>query len=185
MKVFLVLFVALSLFSSCDKNDISNNIELSNLTTLEGENGLTYDESWSKWTNLKKENGESYIYQTTVKSWTGWGYTTELKIVNGRVTSRIFQEFQRDQSTGEIVIKDSYNENEKELGSHAKGATPLTIDELYNSCAGDYLVIDDENNTLYFQTTPTGLMTLCGFVPDNCADDCFEGISISAFDWIE
>jgi len=186
MKAYLSLIFAFTLiFTSCEKNDDSDKNELSVLTSLKGENGLSYNESLNKWTELKKDNGNSYIYQTTFLSWTGFGRTTELKIIEGKVTSRIYQEFSTDEQTGERVITDSYTENENDLGNHEKGAIPLTIDELYSSCAGDYLIVDEEKNTLYFETEINGLVALCGFVPDGCVDDCFQGISIDSFDWID
>lgn len=186
MKPYLSIFFSLTLiFTSCEKNDDSNKNELSALTSLKGENGLSYNESLNKWTDLKKVNGSSYIYQTTFLSWAGFGSTTELKIVDGKVTARIYEGFSTDEQTGERTITDSYEEDEETLGSHEKGATPLTIDELYNSCASDYLIVDIKNNTLYFETEINGLMTLCGFVPNGCADDCYQGISIDSFDWID
>lgn len=186
MKTYLSLIMGLTLISaSCEKNDDSSKNELTILTSLKSENGLSYNESLNKWTQLKKDNGNSYIYQTTFLSWTGFGSTTELKIKEGKVTARIYQEFKRDEQTGKRVITDSYSENENDLGTNEKGARPLTIDELYNSCAGKYLVVDKEKNTIYFETAVNGVMTLCGFVPNGCADDCYQGITIDSFDWID
>tara|TARA_R110000851_G_scaffold279768_1_gene433063 strand:- start:472 stop:612 length:141 start_codon:yes stop_codon:yes gene_type:complete len=45
-------------------------------------------------------------------------------------------------------------------------------------------VVDKEKNTLYFETEINGIMTLCGFVPNGCADDCYQGISIDSFEWV-
>ena len=99
--------------------------------------------------------------------------------------ARTYKGFSTDVQTGQRTITDSYTEVEGTLGSNENGASPMTIDELYNSCASDYLIVDKENNTLYFETETNGLMTLCGFVPNGCADDCFQGISINSFDWID
>lgn len=176
---FLILIVILI---SCEKN---NKDGLSVLTTLKGESGLSYNESLKQWTELKKQNGNSYIYQTTFVSWTGFGSTTELKIEDGIVTSRIYQEFETNATNGQHEIIDTFTETEDDLGSHEKGATPLTIDDLYNSCAGEYLIVDEENNTLIFEAELNGLMTLCGFVPIGCMDDCFRGVRINSFEWVE
>ncbi|NRA93240.1 MAG: hypothetical protein HRU26_11250 [Psychroserpens sp.] len=182
MKPYLIMYFSLTLiFTSCE----TNKNKLSVLTSLKGENELSYNESLHKWTDLKRVNGSSYIYQTTFLSWAGFGSTTELKIVDGKVTARVYEGFSTDEQTGERTITDSYEEGEETLGSHEKGASPLTIDELYKSCASDYLIVDIENNTLYFETEINGLMTLCGFVPNGCADDCYQGISIDSFDWID
>jgi len=177
--IFLILIVILM---SCKKN---NDDKLSVLATLKSESGLTYNESLAQWTKLKNLNGNSYIYQTTFVSWTGFGSITELKIEEGLVTSRAYQEFKTNETNGQREIIDSYTETKNNLGSHEKGANPLTIDDLYNSCASEYLTVDIENNTLYFETELDGLMTLCGFVPDGCMDDCLSGISINSFKWID
>ncbi len=186
MKAYLSLFLGLTLILvSCEKNDDSINNELSALTTLTGENGLSYNESLSKWNELKTVNGNSYIYQTTSLSWAGFESTTEVKVVEGEVRYRVFQETKTDQQTGESEITYAYTENENALGNHERGAAPLTIDELYNSCASEYLAVDELNNTIYFEAEVNGLMTLCGFLPNDCVDDCNQDISINAFDWID
>jgi hypothetical protein len=186
MKVSLSLFLALTLtFTLLDKNDDSNKNQLSILTPLKSENRLSYTESLNKWNELKITNGNSYIYQTSFLSWVGFGSTTKLKVINGTVKARVYHEFRADEQTGERVMTDSYDENEDALGSHEKGALPLTIDKLYSSCASDYLVVDKEKNTVYFETGINGLMTLCGFVQNGCEDDCYEGISIDSFEWVK
>jgi hypothetical protein len=70
------------------------------------------------------------------------------------------------------------------LGVHKNGALPVTVDELYSTCASEYLTVDAINNTIYFETELKGLMTLCGFVPKGCLDDCYNGVRINYFDWI-
>ena len=179
MRSYLIALISLTFtFVSC-KN------ELSVLTSLKGKSKISYQESIEKWNSLKKANGNSYIYQTTVESWAGFGSTTELKVVDGKVVSRMHQDFNIDDKSGKRETTNSYTENENKVGSHKDGAPPLTIDELYTSCAGKYLVVEAEENMLYFNTDEKGLMTTCGFVPNNCADDCFEGISIDSFQWID
>ena len=80
------------------------------------------------------------------------------------------------------MIIDSYTEGHLNLGTHEKGADVLTIDQLYERLA-EYFT-DEENNTTYFETSPDGIVTLCGYVPDECVDDCFKGIRINAFAWL-
>lgn len=163
----------------------NSNDKLSVLTTLKGESGLTYNESLTQWSELKNLNGDSYIYQTTFISWAGFGNITELKIESGIVTSRTYQGFITNEANGQKEIIETYTETLTNLGSHEKGASPLTIDDLYNSCASEYLTVDLENNTLYFETELDGLMTLCGFVPNGCMDDCFRGVEINSLEWID
>lgn len=181
----LLCIVALFLIFSCDSNDDSQENQISALTALESQEGRSYTESINAWNVLKTNNGNSYTYQTTVVSFTGFGSITELTVINNIVTSRIYEEFNINQMTGERDIIDSYIETAANLGSNTKGASPLTIDQLYTSCAADYLIVDENENTIYFETATNGIMTLCGFFPNNCADDCFEGITINAFDWLD
>lgn len=176
-RLLLLFFVVILM--ACEKD------KLSVLTTFKGENGLTYNESLKQWNELKEINGNSYIYQTTFLSWTGFGSITELKIEEGVVTSRTYQEFKTNETDRKREIIDIYTETKTNLGSHEEGASPLTIDDLYHSCASEYLTIDSKNNTLYFETDTDGLMTLCGFVPDGCMDDCFRGVKINSFEWID
>ncbi len=167
-KLF-ILFLLLNLMS-CEENDNSKLVD--------------WRGSLAKWNELKNKNGNSYVYQTTFVSWSGFGHITKLEIADGVVSSRTYQEFKTDGTNGQREVTDSYSETSVELGSHEKGANTLTIDELYNSCAREYLVVDEGNNTLYFESGADGLMTLCGFVPKGCGDDCFSGISINSFEWI-
>jgi hypothetical protein len=189
MKVYLKIFIAITLiFNLLEENNHSYNNSLSTLstlTTLMSENEISYKESLNKWNELKNDNGNSYTYQTTFLSWAGFGSTTEFKVIDGKITTRIYHEFRTNDKTGERNIIESYKEDEDTLGSHEKGASLLTIDELYSSCASNYLVVDKDKNTIYFKTNINGLMTLCGFVPNGCADDCYVGISIDSFEWIK
>ena len=174
-KYILPFFVLLLM--SCMQN--------SELTSLKGDSDINYKESFAKWNELKKTNGNSYTYQATFSSWTGFGSITEFRIENGKVVSRTYQEFSINDTTGHKETRDIYTETVDDLNSHERGVTPLTIDELYDSCAKDYLIADTDENTLYFNTELNGTMNLCGYVPNNCADDCYHGIRINSFQWID
>ena len=176
-KMIILLFLLVSI--SCEKNN-----KPSVLTELKSKNGLSYNQSLNKWNELKNKNRNSYSYQTTFKSWTGFGNTTELKIKDGVIASRIYQEFKTKDQDGTKEIVDSYSEDGCNLGTHSKGALLLTIDDLYETCAKRYLTIDEKNNTIYFETGNDGLITMCGFVPNGCMDDCYRGVSVNSFHWL-
>ncbi|MFY0600140.1 MAG: hypothetical protein JXR03_10750 [Cyclobacteriaceae bacterium] len=183
MNKFRILPFALILaVFSCEESEAEKNE--SKLENLTGESGISYNESLSKWNDLKRENGNSYIYQTSFNSWTGFGSITNIKIEDGIVTSRSYTEFGLDELDNK-VITDSYEETIDNLGSHQKGASAVTIDMLYETCASQYIVVDEKDNSIHFETEESGLMNTCGFVPNGCIDDCFTGIQISAFDWIK
>ncbi|MFY0687439.1 MAG: hypothetical protein JXQ90_09750 [Cyclobacteriaceae bacterium] len=178
-KFLLGLVVCLNIWACGSEPDLSV------LSTLRGEGGLSYVESKSKWSELKNQNGNSYTYQTTFQSWVGFGHTTEIKVKDGVVVARSYQEFSIDQRTGKRTVTDTYQEEGSELGIHEIGAELLTIDELYTACSTSFLIVNQEDNTLYFETADNGLMTTCGYVPNGCVDDCYRGIRINAFEWDE
>lgn len=101
------------------------------------------------------------------------------------VKSRVFKLYVINETNGKKELIDSYTETGAEIGRHDQGTDALTIDDLYDSCASEYLIVDKTNNTIHFETTTNGLMTLCGFIPDDCIDDCFRGVRINFFKWTD
>ena len=77
-----------------------------------------------------------------------------------------------------------YTEDQADLGINQKGAPPVTFDKLYNSCGTQYLMVNTQNNDIYFEVSDTGLISTCGYVPKGCMDDCFHGITIKSFEWL-
>ncbi|WP_163707723.1 hypothetical protein [Mangrovibacterium lignilyticum] len=178
MKQLPVLFLfILFAFVSCEEDS-------NTLTSIKGDSGITYDESYSQWQKLKAQNGNSYTYTLSFTSWTGYGSATTLTIEDGLVAERSYVSYEMKYPENEMVVLESYTETGDDLGSHDKGVPLFNIDDLYDTCASDYLVVDEANNTLYFNTDPTGIMNTCGYVPDNCADDCYVGINIESFSWL-
>jgi hypothetical protein len=185
MKKILLLLALLATIYSCTKEEvILDDEKLSTLTisaNLEGESELSFEDSYSKWIELKKENSDSYIYQTRHDPYGGNRSVTELRIKNGVIAERNYEEYMWD-SNGQTQIIDSYSETNANLGSHKKGAGLLTIDDLYNSCS-EYLSKDPNTNTLYYSTEINGLMTFCGYHPDGTVDG-FPSVNIISFTWI-
>ena len=179
-----MLLLCLFFFAACEKSDDTVRVELSTLTNLRGASGISYLESLEKWNDLKERNGDSYVYQTALTSWAGFGSITEVRVEDGKVISRKYQSFSYNDMTGEREVTFSYSETASNLGSNQQGVAPWTVDEMYGTCVSQYLAVDENSNTIYFETETDGLMTLCGFVPNNCVDDCFQGVSITAFEWI-
>lgn len=176
MKTNISLFMATaSIIASCSEKDVTK-------TTNKK---MLYVKSLNKWTELKKQNGNSYQYQVNQGSWSGHGNLTELTIKNGIVVQRTCKAYKTDGKTGVKKIKFSYSENEQEIGNNKWGALPRTIDQLYNSCIEKYLIVDTAKNTVHFETKNDGIISLCGFIPNNCIDDCYEGITITSFKWIK
>ncbi|MCL3782147.1 hypothetical protein EMN47_17300 [Prolixibacteraceae bacterium JC049] len=184
MKVFYYLLATVLLGTialvSCNDTD---EIDVTEMVFLKGAGGSSYSSSLENWESLKQKNGSSYVYQTSTYSWTGYSNTTEVKVLNGKVVERIFVEYQSEGTSKKKI--GSYKEIGDQLGTNEFGTAPITIDELYKLCVGKYLSADRDKNTIYFEVETSGLMTLCGFVPDGCMDDCYRGIRITAFKWLK
>ena len=99
MKLYPKLFFSLILIlTACENNADINEVaqfplEENPSSVLEESNKISYEESLSKWIELKRTNGNSYIYQTTFISWVGFGNTTELKIIENKVVARNYRAF--------------------------------------------------------------------------------------------
>tara|TARA_B100000809_G_scaffold179903_1_gene177520 strand:+ start:5125 stop:6018 length:894 start_codon:yes stop_codon:yes gene_type:complete len=143
----------------------------------------TFNESLEAWNQLKVINGTSYRYTTEFISWGNFGNRTEITVTNGVVTTRKYEEFLTENTTIKPLLI-SYTETGNALGTHANGAPVKTLDALYDICVGDYLTVDVEENYISFYTNNLGILYSCGYVPKYCADDCFRGIGIVAFEWI-
>ncbi len=173
-KISIVLVLLFLLISCSENNDIFDKV---------GEEGYSYNKSLKTWNALKEVNNNSYVYKLSFVSWTGFGSSTELEIKDGEVVSRAYEEYRFNLQNGENEVLNSYFETIDNLGEHSKGAIPQTIDDLYTTCAAEYLVVSEKDNRIYFETDEDGLMKMCGFVPNNCMDDCYIGVTIKSFKW--
>lgn len=155
--------------------------ELLELPYAEQKEGLSYAQSLARWEALKKTNGNSYIYQRSFSSWTGYGFTTQLRVENGVVTARAYKSFRYDGKGSKTLSE--YCETGTKIGSHSEGHAPVNIDALYIEAQG-FLDVDKENNYVCFTTFANGLFGTCGHVPKGCADDCFNGVTLSGIHWL-
>ncbi|MGY5355583.1 hypothetical protein [Wenyingzhuangia sp. IMCC45467] len=55
------------------------------------------------------------------------------------------------------------------------------MDEIYEKAKQDWLIKRKEV-LVYFETDNNGLISTCGYVPKNCMDDCFLGITIKSIE---
>ncbi|WP_289021420.1 hypothetical protein [uncultured Salegentibacter sp.] len=182
MRVLNYLFVfTLSLFMlSCSGSRLE-------IEETSGKSGINYSNSKDLWKKLKSENEDSYSYTVNSISWTGNGSRTHISIKDGTVIRREYTYYKQDRNEDgepiEIAIE-SYIETGEEIGNNAEGFDPLLIDELYETCFSEYLNVNREENTIYFDTDENGIISNCGFVEKGCVDDCFIGFRISEFKWL-
>ncbi|TCK83147.1 hypothetical protein [Albibacterium bauzanense] len=167
-KICLLILLIGFFFTSCKKSDI----EYQN----------SFEKSQQAWLNFKKANNNSYQYTVTGGTWIGRSWETRLSITNGKITQRHFKYTNLDEEFESNIPEDQleWTENEDELNSHEQtpAAASLTLDEVYETAKNVWLK-KQENATTYFKADNDGLISSCGFVENNCMDDCFVGITIA------
>lgn len=52
----------------------------------------------------------------------------------------------------------------------------VTMDALYEQCLTEVLCMDPRENFVFVHVDARGLLVQCGYVPMNCADDCYAGV---------
>mmetsp|Transcript_29839 Transcript_29839/g.47597 ORF Transcript_29839/g.47597 Transcript_29839/m.47597 type:complete len:161 (-) Transcript_29839:165-647(-) len=138
----------------------------------------SYDISLAKWTELKGSRGDCYTYTRSFVSWVGFGSRTIIKVEQGVVVERTYEAFDSSRT-----ITSTYHESTpQEIGTNSQGQPAKTMDELYTECPS-YLALDEQTNYIYFRVDDLGILQLCGYVPQGCMDDCFQGISVSSFEF--
>lgn len=169
-----------------------------------------FDKSYQKWQSFKSIQNNSYRYVVTGGSWTGVSWETEIVIQNGEIVERSFkytslvsivrpaEGWNEGHSDGILeafphltdFLKDEninmadyleWTERKVELGTHVSSpaASLWTLDQIYSKAKEEWLSPRD-NVTTYFETKNDGLISTAGFVDNNCADDCFVGVSIKS-----
>ncbi|MEG9326589.1 hypothetical protein SAMN04488034_102281 [Salinimicrobium catena] len=180
MKLYLSIILLVFLMPySCSTEVFAPNL------LVTGENGYNFVQSQKEWKTLKKRHQDSYRYTVLELSFSGFGSETTVTVIDGKVVSREYEAFQMSEDDGSKEVLNSYFEEGEDIGSHSEGWPAYDMDKMYTECGSDYLMVDPETHTLYFDTTEEGVMTLCGNVPDLCGDDCFEGFSMSEFEWMK
>lgn len=136
-----------------------------------------FQKSYKEWLNFKNRHDNSYEYTVTWGSWTGVSWQTVLSVKDGSVIKRRYKlDFPDD---WEPLPEMEWVEEGNEIGFHESGADPITLDEVYYKAENDWLV-KRENTSTYFETKNMGMISVCGYRDNGCADDCFVGITISS-----
>ncbi|RFZ84716.1 hypothetical protein DYU05_03660 [Mucilaginibacter terrenus] len=148
--------------SACKKEGINTNL----------------DQSLEAWSDFKSSSNNTYSYIAYFGSWTGFHAETKLTVVNGKVTIRKYKSGHYKPNTNELVAENSWTESGATLNTHADGHPLLTIDEVYTKAKREWLSVDKKQNEIYFEAENNGIISSAGYVPKNCADDCFTGIKI-------
>lgn len=170
-RQFLLAALALSLlFASCKKDKVPYKSELR--------------QSLFAWQAFKANSDNSYRYTVATSSWVGISSETTITVSNGVVTQRDYILRRITQSPSgqpSTVVAEEWQETGSTLNTHNYGAAAVTLDEIYRLAREEWLK-EREDVTYYFEANNSGMISSAGYVPNNCADDCFNGITITSIE---
>lgn len=160
----IILLLILTSFSACEKDDYTYSND--------------FEKSYKAWADFKQAANDSYRYTVETSSWTGTTTTTVLTIDEGKVVKRSYVAKSMVSSSNQIVIHEQWEEEGATLNTHPNGSALITLDKVYQKAKTEWLP-KRANAKSYFETKNDGMISSCGYVDDNCADDCFVGITIT------
>jgi len=168
-RILLIIMIVGSIISSClSDNEFNYQNE--------------YEISKNTWLDFKKSSNDSYKYTVTNSSWVGFSWETKITVENGVVTQRDFEYTFTEGLSNDIHQSElQWTETEFEIGTHENGAQPITLVEIYNLAEQNWL-IERKNAEIYLKTENNGMISTCGYVKNQCADDCFVGIKIKSIE---
>jgi hypothetical protein len=165
----LIMLLIASMVTSCKKSDI------------EYEND--FDKSYKTWLAFKASSNNSYRYKVNFGSWTGYSHETTVTVKDGKVVERAFIAKSIERPSNQVVVREEWTEDVNSLNTHQNGDATLTLDDIYHKAKTVWL-LKKKNADVSLETKNNGMISSCGFVPHNCADDCFNGISITLIEAI-
>jgi hypothetical protein len=167
-NLYLFTIILVLSASGCQKENIAKQSE--------------YNASLKAWSNYKSNIKNTYSYTTTYGSWVGFGVTITTGVSNGKIIRRDYIKIQsRNDGINAADTVKQWHEGAASINTHpADAGEPLTIDAIYVKASTEWLKIDAKTNDIIFEAKNNGLISNCGYIPHNCADDCFRGITITA-----
>lgn len=144
----------------------------------------TLEKSQQAFEKFKQQNDNSYIFVLTTHSWTNYRTETTLYVKNGKVVGRDFiaKKGEWINNQWEFTIMHEFSETQQNLNTHEGVYEAITLDEVYNKAKNELLKVDDKTNIISFETENNGMISNVGYTPKNCADDCFNGYTISSIE---
>lgn len=166
-KTFLLGLMIAFLLISCKKSDITHEND--------------FEKSYKAWLDFKRKSNNNYLYVVNGYNWAGALLQTTLTVSDGRITKRHFK-YANTLGLRPDTPQDQleWTETGIQLNSHQQtsAASIKTLDEIYDIAKNVWLKKRETGKT-YFEAKNNGLISSCGFVEENCMDDCFNGIRIS------
>ncbi|EHQ30729.1 hypothetical protein [Mucilaginibacter paludis] len=168
MKKLLLVLIWFVCLLGCKKEDFSYQSD--------------FEKSYNAWLSFKSTSGNNYDYTVVSGSVFGFGSTTIITVINGKITARSYEAYRIAQSPGgNTTVLKSWAEDASSLNTHAsEGALLLTLDEVYDKAKSVWLKADKKTNDISFVAANNGLISACGYYPNGCQDDCFFGINIAS-----
>ena len=168
-KVYLITLLLIGiLFNSCESNDIEYQDK--------------FETSRKAWLSFKESSNNSYKYTVTNSTWIGYSWETTITVENGNVIQRDFEyTFIENPLTNISENELQWTETGSELGTHEIGADLITLDDIYKKAKNNWL-IERNDVTTYLETENNGMISRCGYIDNQCADDCFLGVRIKSID---
>ena len=147
---------------------------------------VDYYNSLNQWNQEKKTHNNSYQYTLFFENSESTYRSSMIVVVkNGEIQSREKKAFLKDAQTGEdqVIRRQTWTEDQKQLGTHDEA--PKTLDELYEDCNNALSVDPNSNHIVFTMDNNTQLMSVCGHSHRDCAGDCFKGLQIKDFKWLD
>lgn len=144
----------------------------------------SFDKSYEEWLIFKEASGNSYRYTVIGSTWVGASWETTVTVTEGEVTARSFKMTVSDELQAGTSEEDlEWTESGDEIDSHTDtpAAKIITLDEVYEKARTEWLTKKDDVKA-FFETDNDGMISTCGYIENNCADDCFIGINISSIE---
>lgn len=164
MKYLLRLMLFVVILSGCEKDESITQFQI----------------SYNIWLTFRNSADNTYNYKAVSQSWAGTTDTTSITVINGIVSARKYVQYTVDTVSKHKILTASWEEDISDLNSHEDGAPASTLDEVYEKARTVWLAAEPSKNSVYLKTDNNGIISLCGFVPHGCIDDCFVGIHITS-----
>jgi hypothetical protein len=140
------------------------------------------EKSLKTWLKLKKECGGNYSYSIRFSSWVGFGHETTIVIRDNKVAERRYRSWSGQPQIVAPVEPgkapqaakpdgESWTEKGKDLGSHKKGASAKTLDDLYAIAAEVATRELSDFEKRYIRFDEQGILQSCFTIDTRIADD--------------
>ena len=152
---------------------------ISSCTRDDADFETSFEKSQKAWLSFKAASGDSYSYLVKgSSSETGASWQTTITVTNGMITGREFR-FTSHGSEQVSAIHQQWKEGEGQINtiSCPYAAEAMTMDQVYERARQQWLV-KRQDVTLLLETRHNGMISRCGFMENDCIDNCFTGIHI-------